>query len=500
MNKPIRTISVFCLLLFVALLANVTYLQFWRADGLNDDPNNRRALDERFSQQRGAILVGNDPIARSEPVDDRYDYQRTYLKPLLYSHLTGWFNFYNAQPATCAGCQQRVEQTYNELLSGEDDRLFVTRLVDLLSNKETQGGNVQLTIDPAAQQAAYDGLRAVVGPEGEGSVVAIEPRSGKVLAMVSLPTFDPNALASHDLSEVNEAAERLEADDDEPLLNRSIQTTLPPGSTFKIVTAAAAIESGDYEADDLVPGGPSYQLPLTSDDSGLIDNEGRDCGSDRIPFAQAMENSCNTTFARLAVDLGAEAMQEQAEAFGFNQQYFEDLLPQATSRFPEGMNEPQTGQTGIGQFEVAATPLQMAMVVAGIANDGSVMKPYLVDEVQSPEFDQIDATDEEELSEAVSASTADQLTELMVSTVDVGTANPAAIPGIQVAGKTGTAQSGQDDVAPYAWFVSFAPADDPEVAVAVMIQDAPGRARGEIAGGLLGGPIAKAVMEAVINR
>ena len=212
MNKPIRTISVFCLLLFVALLANVTYLQFWRADGLNDDPNNRRALDERFSQQRGAILVDNDPIARSEPVDDRYDYQRTYLKPLLYSHLTGWFNFYNAQPATCEGCQQRVEQTYNELLSGEDDRLFVTRLVDLLSNKESQGGNVQLTVDPAAQQAAYDGLRAVVGPEGEGSVVAIEPRSGKVLAMVSLPTFDPNALASHDLGEVNAAAERLDAD------------------------------------------------------------------------------------------------------------------------------------------------------------------------------------------------------------------------------------------------------------------------------------------------
>lgn len=500
MNKPIRTISVAFLVLFLALMANVTYLQYWRADSLGDDGRNRRAVDAAFSQPRGAILVGSEPVAESVPSDDRFEYQRTYSEPLAYAHVTGWYNYFNAQSGACSTCQRRIEQTQDDLLSGDDDRLFVTRLVDLLSNQQSAGGNVALTLDPAAQRAAFDGLRAVLGPQGQGAVVALEPRTGKVLAMVSLPTFDPNRLASHDLTEVSEAGDALDADPAQPLLNRAIQTTLPPGSTFKVVTAAAAIENGLYEEGDDVPGGPTFQLPQTTGDTGLIDNEGRSCGATTVSFTQAMANSCNTTFARLAIEVGAERLQEQAEAFGFNQEYFDDLLPQAVSRFPEEANEPQTGQTGIGQFDVAATPLQMAMVVAGIANGGTVMKPYLVDEVQSPEFEQIEQTDPEALSDAVSSSTASQLTDLLVATVDEGTASPAAIPGVQVAGKTGTAQSGQDDVPPYAWFVSFAPADDPEVAVAVMIQEAPGIERGEIAGGLLGGPIAKAIMEAVINR
>ncbi|CAB4713325.1 MAG: penicillin-binding protein 2 [Actinobacteria bacterium] len=499
MNKPIRTISIFCLLLFLGLMLNVTYLQYYRADSLDHDARNRRAVDAAFSRERGAILVGRDPIAESVPSDDRYDFQRQYAKPLMYAHITGWFNYYNAQSGSCTSCQQRVEQTENDVLAGNDGRLFVNRLVDLLSNQESKGGNVQLTIDPAAQQAAFDGLRSVVGPSGQGAVVALEPRTGKVLAMVSLPTFDPNRLASHDLGDVNAAADALEADESEPLLNRAIQTTLPPGSTFKIVTAAAAIENGLYTKDDDVPGGPTFQLPLTSGSSGLIDNEGRDCGSDRIPFSQALENSCNTTFARLAIEVGADKMAEQAAKFGFGQDYFDDLTPQARSNYPEDANEPQTGQSGIGQFEVRTTPLQMAMVAAGIANDGRVMRPYLVDEVQSPEFERIDATPSEVLSQAITSSTASQLTDLMVDTVDFGTANPAAIDGIEVAGKTGTAQSGNPDVPPYAWFVSFAPADDPQVAVAIMIQKAPGIIRDDIAGGLLGGPIAKAIMEAVIK-
>jgi peptidoglycan glycosyltransferase len=212
-----------------------------------------------------------------------------------------------------------------------------------------------------------------------------------------------------------------------------------------------------------------------------------------------MGNSCNTTFARLAVQLGADGMLEQAEKFGFNSTYLEDLTPQAQSFFPEGMGQASTGQTGIGQFEVQATPLQMAMVSAAIGNGGTVMRPYLVDRVLTPELEPLPPTDPEEISQAISPPTADVLTDLMVYTVESGTANPAAIPGVSVAGKTGTAQSGQEDVPPYAWFTSFAPADDPQVAVAVMIQSAPGTERGEIAGGALGGPIARAVMEAVIE-
>ena len=490
MNKPIRTMAIFCTFLFVALMLNATYLQYYKAGALNDDPRNRRVIEAAFSRERGAILVGRDPVAESVKSDDQYVFQRTYDRPFEYAPVTGFFSYYS---------QSGIEKSQNAVLSGDDSRLFVNRLLDMLSNAEPKGGSVQLTIDPAAQKAAFDGLSAL-GPKVQGSVVAIEPSTGKILAMVSLPTFDPNRLASHDFQQVTKSYDRLNADPSEPLLNRAIQTRLPPGSTFKLVTAAAAIESGKYDASSMVPGGPTYQLPLTRGPSGQIDNEGRNCGTDRIPFAQAMENSCNTTFAALAVEVGADAMLKQAEAFGFNSHYLDDLGPQAVSNFPKKMDAAQTGQSGIGQFEVSSTPLQMAMVVAGIANAGTVMRPYAVDEVQTPELEVLDKTPEEDFSKAVSSSTATELTKLMVSTVDNGTASAAAIPGISVAGKTGTAQSGQPDRAPYAWFVSFAPADDnPKVAVAVMIQNA-GIDRAEIAGGVLGGPIAKAVMEAVINK
>jgi peptidoglycan glycosyltransferase len=488
-NKPIRTIAIFCLLLFLALMINATYLQYYRASALDEHPLNRRVLAAAFSSERGAILVGRTPVAESVESDDRYKFQRVYPQPYKYAPITGWFSYYS---------QTGIEKTQNAVLSGDDSRLFVTRLVDLLSNSSSKGGSVQLTIDPQAQEAAFDGL-AALGEDVKGAVVAIEPSSGRVLAMVSLPTFDPNELAGHDFQEVQENYEKLNEDPDQPLLNRATQTRLAPGSTFKIVTAAAAIEEFDYRADSQVPGGASYQLPETRGESGLIDNEGRDCGSDKIPFTQAMGNSCNTTFARLAVQLGADGMLEQAEKFGFNSTYLEDLTPQAQSFFPEGMGQASTGQTGIGQFEVQATPLQMAMVSAAIGNGGTVMRPYLVDRVLTPELEPLPPTDPEEISQAISPPTADVLTDLMVYTVESGTANPAAIPGVSVAGKTGTAQSGQEDVPPYAWFTSFAPADDPQVAVAVMIQSAPGTERGEIAGGALGGPIARAVMEAVIE-
>ncbi|WP_134740584.1 penicillin-binding protein 2 [Nocardioides sp. 503] len=488
MNKPIRTVSLFCLFLFVALMLNATYLQFWKADDLNNDARNRRVIEESYSRERGAILVGRDPVAESVPSDDRFEFQRTYAEPFRYAPVTGYFSYFS---------QTGVERSQNQVLSGEDPRLFVTKLVDLLTNDPHKGGSVQLTIDPEAQDAAFEGLDALPG-DVEGSVVALDPSTGKILAMVSLPSYDPNKLASHDLDEVSDTYDKLLADDSEPLLNRGIQTTLPPGSTFKLVTAAAAIESGAYTADSMVPGGATYRLPQTSGDSGVIDNEGRDCGTDRIPFEQAMENSCNTTFAALAVEVGAEAMIKQAEAFGFNTTYLEDLRPQAKSNFPTEMNPPQTGQAGIGQFEVRSTPLQMAMVVAGIANGGVVRRPYVVDEVQSADLATLEKTEASDLSQAVSSSTAADLTQLLVATVDNGTASPAAIPGVSVAGKTGTAQSGQDDVPPYAWFVSFAPAEDPEVAVAVMIESAD-IPRGEIAGGQLGGPIAKAVMEAILD-
>jgi peptidoglycan glycosyltransferase len=494
-NKPIRTIAIFCLLLFVALMINATWLQYWKADDYDNNALNRRVIEAAYSRERGAILVGRDPVAESLPSDDKYDFLRTYEEPFKYAHETGYFSFYD---------QTGIERSQNDVLSGDDGLLFVNKLVDLLSNKSGKGGNVQLTLDREAQDAAYAGLDALPG-DVQASVVAIQPSTGKILAMASLPSFDPGKLASHDFTQVKEDYTRLQEDESEPLLNRAIQLTLPPGSTFKLVTAAAALESGSYTADGDVPGGATYQLPQTSGDSGLIDNEGRSCGSDTIPFEQALAQSCNTTFAQLGVELGGEALREQAEKFGFNEHYLDDIGPQAVSSFPKDATEPEAGQSAIGQFEVRASPLQMAMVAAGIANQGVVMRPYIVDSIQSPELETLRQTEPEELHEAVSPETADGLTQLMVATVEgtsagvPGTAGPAAIPGITVAGKTGTAQSGNPDVPPYAWFVSFAPAQNPEIAVAVMIQKIDGVQRGEIAGGLLGGPIAKAVMEAVIK-
>jgi penicillin-binding protein A len=484
-NKPIRTMATFCLVLFLALMLNATYLQYVRADDLNHDERNRRVAIAAFSRDRGAILVGRSPVAESVPSDDEFKFQRTYPAPFKYAHLTGYFSYFS---------QTGVEQTQNEVLSGEDSRLFVTRLVDLIQNSAPQGGRVQLTINPNAQDAAFDGLRAL-GDDVEGAVVALEPSTGRVLAMVSSPSFDPNRLASHDISQVTDTYEVLDEDERMPLLNRGIQTALPPGSTFKLVTAAAAIESGEYDADSLVPGGRDFKLPQSS--TRIPNYDGGDCGGEKISLTQALAISCNASFLSLADELGSEAMLAQAEAFGFNDSYLEDLPAQGASRYPATLDPPQTAMSGIGQSEVAATPLQMAMVVAGIANGGELNRPYVVEEVQSPDYRTLDKTSRDSLGRAISAGTARQLTDMMVATVVSGTATAAQIPGVAVAGKTGTAQSSRDRP-PYAWFVSFAPADDPVIAVAVLVESS-SYPRDEIAGGRLGAPIAKAVMEAVIG-
>ena len=494
MNRPIRTVSIFCLLLFLALALNATYLQYYHANALNDRVGNGRVATATFSRQRGAIMVGNTAIAESVKSKDQYKVKRVYHLPYMYAPVTGWYTY---------GNQTGIERTQNAFLSGEDDSLFVNRLVDLVNGNATKGGNVRLTINPAAQKAAYDGLRAL-GSDVQGAVVAIEPTTGKILAMVSLPTFDPNKLADHDFKKASAYATRLSKMPSNPLLNRAVQTTLPPGSTFKVVTASAAVQSGKYTSSTLVPAGPTYRLPQST---SVVHNDVLSgCGGPgaKIPLTQAMEFSCNTSFAPIAVDVGPTAMHEQAEGYGFNQHYLDDLPTQAISRYPEGMDPPQTALSGFGQGSVTATPLQMAMVTAGIANHGVVMKPYLVDAEQSPtSLETLRAGTPTQLSQATSSSTASEVTKMMVSTVQSGTATPAAIPGIQVAGKTGTAQSGLtnpdgSEVPPYAWFIGFAPAPSAKVAVAVMIQhvDLP---TDEIHGGTLGGTIAKSVMEAVLN-
>lgn len=485
MNRPIRVLAVVCGLLFLALLVNANYVQFVQAEDLNDKTANRRVLDEEFSRERGAILVAGEPVAESVPSDDEYEFQRRYPMPQMYANVTGFYSYTSGADA--------LENSQNSILSGSDAQFFVNRVVDLLGSKEPQGGSVSLTIDPAAQQAAYEGLNAL-GADTRGAVVALDPRTGAILAMVSQPSYDPNRLATHDFPQAQRAYEELLEDESDPLIDRSRENRFAPGSTFKLVTAAAALESGDYAPETQVPGGETLDLPLTDD---VLTNSTSGC-TDPITFTQALANSCNTSFGAIGLDLGAGAIREQAEDFGFGDDSYLDELTVEESIFPEDPDEPQTAFSAIGQFDVSATPLQMAMVAAGIGNGGTVMKPYLVDRVYSPDVKVLDETDPEELHQAMSSGAASQLTQMMVTTVESGTATPAQISGIAVAGKTGTAER-SEALSPYAWFTSFAPADDPQVAVAVFIENS-GVDRAEIAGGTLGGPIAKRVMEAVIER
>ncbi len=488
MNRPIRTLSVGCLILFVALMLNLTYVQFFKANWYNNRADNRRVTEEAYSQQRGDILVGKRAIATSKPSDDTFEWQRTYPGGKKYAPITGFMSFSYGQTG--------IERSQDSVLSGKDNKLFTNRLVDLVTNSEPAGGNVELTIDSKVQDAAYEGLTAL-GEDVQAAAVAIEPKTGRILAMASTPTYNPDRVATNDIGAAQKSYNQLSKDDNEPLLNRSIQTALPPGSTFKLVTAAAAIENLDMDGDSKVYGGATLDLPGT--DTDLPNHDGGSCGGEQITLTQALEVSCNTAFGQLGMDLSDEEMQDQAEGFGFGQDYLDDIGPLAKSQYPANDGEAEQARAAIGQQSVIATPLQMAMVSAGIANGGEVMKPYLVDRVTSSSLDVIDQGNPTTIDNqpAVSQDTAEILTQMMVSTVDNGTASPAAIDGVSVAGKTGTAQSTKER-APYAWFTSFAPAENPSIAVAVMVQKS-GTERSEIAGGRLGGPIAKAMMEAAIS-
>lgn len=492
MNRPIRVMAIGCLALFLALLLNVNYVQFIAADDLNARSGNRRVIDEEFNRKRGPILVQGRSIAQSVRSNDRYDFQRVYSQPLLYANLTGYYYLLGR-----AG----IENSHNSVLAGSDSSLFVNRLADMVGSRQPEGGQVSLTVDPEVQQAAYQGLTALPG-DSSGAAVALDPKTGAVLAMTSVPLYNPNELASHNIESVLDAYERLDEDPDKPLLDRSRLDIFPPGSTFKLVTAAAALSDDGLglSPDSMVRAGATLDFPGV--DYELPNQGGSDCGGEQITFTAALEVSCNTAFGRLAQQLGADAIVEQAEKFGFGDDSYLDELSMVPSQVVDpGAGEldgPETARTGIGQENVATTPLQMALVVAGIANQGTVMKPYLVEEIRSASLDVLDEADPTELSEAMTPEDSDELTTMMESVVTNGTASAAAIDGVDVAAKTGTAQTTEESK-PYAWFVSFAPADDPQIAVAVFVQDASGVARGDVAGGLLAGPIAKSMMEAALD-
>ena len=485
MNRPIRALAVACLVLFLALLANANYVQFVQADSLNAKNGNKRVINEEFSRDRGPILVDGEPVAESVRTNDEYKYQRRYSDGKLYAPITGYFSYIYGRGG--------LEYSQNPVLSGSDNRLFVSRVVDVLANKQPKGGSVETTLDPLAQQAASDGLQRL-GSTTRGAVIALRPSTGEILAMVSQPSYNPALLASHDLDEVERAWGKLINAKTQPMINRTTQQTLPPGSTFKLVTAAAALEKLNLNPDDMIQAGRTLSFPGITYTLGNYDSG--NCGGNRITFERALNVSCNVAFGALAGEIGEDGLADQARAFGFGTDPLAGL-PSGPSRFPtDDLEPPQLAQSGIGQFEVAATPLQMAMVAAAVGNNGEVMRPYVVKTVRAPNLRVIEEAEPESLGQAMSSVNSDKLTQMLVSTVTDGTAAAARISGVDVAAKTGTAQSTKDRP-PYAWFVSFAPAGDPRVAVAVFVEN-PDVPREEITGGGLAGPIAKAVMESVL--
>ncbi|MGB7819187.1 MAG: penicillin-binding transpeptidase domain-containing protein [Ornithinibacter sp.] len=479
MNTPVRRLSVVVAGLFATLLVSTTLIQYVFAADLNSRSDNRRTLLSTYARDRGEILVGQTAVALSTPTDDEYKYQREYPEGELYAHVTGFYSFYGAGGG--------LEQAENPLLSGSSDKLFYRRVSDLFTGRKPQGASVETTLDPAVQEAAARGLG-----DQAGAAVALDPRTGAILAMVSSPTYDPNSLAGHDLTAVGETYDELNADPERPLVNRSIGGDLyPPGSVFKVVTAAAALSTGDYTEDSLLPGPAVLDLPQT--DADLPNVFDGPCGSGEVTMTEALTISCNTAFASLGLEIGAEALQNQAAKFGFGDSISVPMRVTPSS-VPEELNPPQLAQSSIGQYDVRATPMQMAMVAAGVANDGVVMTPYLVDSVIGSDLSVIESAEPAELSEAVTPDVAAQLTRMMESVVDNGSGSRAQIPGVEVAGKTGTAQHGEGRPA-HAWFISFAPANDPEIAVAVIVEDGVNE-RSETGGGAVAAPIAKQMMEA----
>lgn len=474
MNRPIRRVAVVAAIMFFALLANASYMAVFRADGLQADPRNRRARDAEFATERGAILVGNTPVAQTKTSSGRFKYQRSYPNGTLYAPVTGYYSYDFAR----AG----LESSYNTQLSGTDDSQFFGRLADTFTGAQPKGASLQTTIDARAQQAAADALGSRTG-----AVVAIRPSTGAVLAMVSSPSYDPNELATTDLKAEQANWEKLTGDSTRPMSNRATKEIYPPGSTFKLVTAAAALEKG-LKADSQVDSPASLTLPQST---AKLTNE-VDCGGAKSTIDHALQVSCNTAFANLGLQLGDAALREQAAKFGFDSSLEGDLNP-ATSRFPASVDRAQLAMSAIGQYDVVATPLQMAVVAAAIANDGQVMQPYLVQEVRNPDLSVLDERKPRKLQRAMSAGNAQSLQTMMQHVVASGTGQAAQVQGSTVGGKTGTAQS-DPKRPPYAWFVGYS--KNPDVAIAVFIEDAQVQ-RSDIAGGRLAGPVFRSVVEAL---
>jgi len=482
-NRELKRVSIVVMLMFVALLTSTTIIQVFQADSLTADARNTRTLYDGYSVERGAILVAGNPIAQSMPVADDYKFQRTYSNGPLYAPITGFMPI-NGSPTG-------LEHALNGELSGTSNAQFFDKINSLITGQNAKGASVEVTIDPALQQAAWDALGDLTG-----SVVVTEPKTGRILAMVSKPGYDPNLLTVHDNQKVTDSYESLVSDDTNPLIDRAINALNPPGSVFKLVVVTAALESGKFTPESTFPNPGTFQLPGSS--SIVINSGGGTCGGgDTVTIATALRLSCNIPMAELGLQLGDKAIRDTAEKFGFNTDYSIPLNVSQSS-YPLELDDAQLALSAFGQTSVRATPLQMAMVSATIANGGVEMAPNLIDQILAPNLSPLQSFEPRTLKRVMSAETAATITQMMVNGVQDGAASNARIDGVNVAGKTGTAENAADD--PYTlWFTGFAPAEDPKYAISVLVEDGGGLGQTGY-GNLLAAPIAKQVLEAVLNK
>ncbi|WP_096290718.1 D,D-transpeptidase PbpA [Mycobacterium ahvazicum] len=489
MNTSLRRISMTVMALIVLLLLNATMTQVFAADGLRADPRNQRVLLDEYSRQRGQIIAGGQLLAYSVATDSRYRFLRVYPNPAVYAPITG---FYSLRYSSSG-----LERAEDSLLNGSDERLFGRRLADFFTGRDPRGGNVDTTINPRMQQAAWDGMQqGCGGPPCKGAVVALEPSTGKILAMVSSPSYDPNLLASHDAEVQAQAWQRLRDDPDNPLTNRAIAETYPPGSTFKVITTAAALQAGAKD-DEQLTAAPT--IPLPNSTATLENYGGTPCGDQpTVSLSEAFAKSCNTAFVQLGILTGSEALRSMAHSFGLDSS--PSVIPLQVAESTVGIiaDAAALGMSSIGQKDVALTPLQNAEIAATIANDGVTMQPYLVESLKGPDLANISTTAPYQQRRAVSPQIAAKLTELMVG-AEKAAQQKGAIPGVQIASKTGTAEHGADprNTPPHAWYIAFAPAQAPKVAVAVLVEN--GADRLSATGGALAAPIGRAVIQAALQ-
>ncbi|HEV8648628.1 MAG TPA: penicillin-binding transpeptidase domain-containing protein [Actinomycetes bacterium] len=483
MNRQIRRVAAVVLCAFVALLAAPFYWQVLAAERLTNDPRNARTLIKEYSIQRGKMVVSGEPVAESVPTPDKLKYKRVYPQGPRYGMVTGFYSLVFGRTL--------AEERFNSFLLGQAPEQFAQNLSDLLTANDTPGGTLTLTLDPAAQEAAERALG-----KSKGAVAAIDFRTGNVVAITTFPRYDPNDLSGHDPARIRSAWKRLNEDPDAPLLNRAAGGLYPPGSTFKVVTAAAALENGVTTSQQL-PKRLTYVPPQTR--RPINNFGGQPCRSaqpDTITLPEALTVSCNTAFAELGVKLGADKLVAEAEKFGLNAG-LEYQLPAAVSMIPRELDPPATAQSAIGQRDVRVTPLQMASIAATIANGGKRMAPHVVSQVVANDGKVVKTFRPDSLGQVIPGDVAGALQQMMFSVVEEGTAPGAQIEGLRVGGKTGTAQNAPGK-APHAWFIGFTSRGEKSIAVAVIIENG-GNAGNEATGGRVAAPVARAVMEAYLR-